>query len=497
MWLLCLVGLLARLYRFASVPVSLYWDEVAIGLDARSLITTGLDINGHHWLQPLFISYGDYKAPVYIWLTALLGKLINISEFAVRLPSLIASFVTAWTIFKLIKLLSAKNSQLPLFTLANFLIMPWAIHFARIGFESHLSLCFLSLTVYFTVKAVKQQKSWLLIPAGFLGLLGIYTYISLRFLVPVLFLVSFWLFRPKNIKPYLISFSLSLLFIIGGSLILAHSSYYSLSQQYRLSNNNLMTSTAYIDESAKALVGQPLTFVNRLVYHRYFFKAKEYLNNYFQYFSPQFLFLSGDPNLRHHSGFGGQLLYLQAILLIIGCFSLFCKLKPLDWLMLIWLALSPTVAALVNEPFHASRAIYMMVPLAWLCGLGFEKISRYRRLSFLLSISLIINLSLYLHYYFIHFPKISQSSWLNQYKQAALYLKTHPADQPIFVDDQWFQPQLYFDFYAHTSIKPLPDFCPIQALCLAPKDWQTDTTRIVADIPGTDQLVVKVLNEKQ
>ncbi|MCG2692235.1 hypothetical protein L6272_05415, partial [Microgenomates group bacterium] len=122
-----LLGLTARFWQFGQVPLSLYWDEAAIGLDARSLLTTGKDLNGNSWLQPLFFSYGDYKAPVYIWLVTLLGKTISVSELTVRLPSLLASLGIAWLLFK----------WLGSFVAISYLIMPWSLHFSRIGFESH------------------------------------------------------------------------------------------------------------------------------------------------------------------------------------------------------------------------------------------------------------------------------------------------------------------------------------------------------------------------
>jgi len=65
MWLLIILGILARLWQFGQVPNSLYWDEIAIGLDARALIQTGRDLSGQFWLQTLFVSYGDFKAPVF------------------------------------------------------------------------------------------------------------------------------------------------------------------------------------------------------------------------------------------------------------------------------------------------------------------------------------------------------------------------------------------------------------------------------------------------
>ena len=161
MWLLITLGILARLWQFGQIPNSLYWDEVAIGLDARSLLATGKDLVGHSWLQPLFVSYGDFKAPVYIWLVTLLGKIFSVSEWVVRLPSLLAGLGIAWLVYDLIKLISPKKSKLALLVLTNLLIMPWAIHFSRIGFESHLSLFWLTLMVWLVVK-----KSYLAAIAG-------------------------------------------------------------------------------------------------------------------------------------------------------------------------------------------------------------------------------------------------------------------------------------------------------------------------------------------
>src|SRR3989338_4167524 len=181
MLLLIILGIFARLWQFGLVPASLYLDEVAIGLDARALIQTGRDLVGNSWLQPLFVSYGDFKAPIYIWLVALLGKVFSVSEIIIRLPSLLAGLGTAWLVYDLIRLISPKKARLPLLVLTNLLIMPWAIHFSRIGFESHLSLFWLTLMVWLVVK-----KNYL---AAATGLLGIYSYISLRLIAPLLFLI--------------------------------------------------------------------------------------------------------------------------------------------------------------------------------------------------------------------------------------------------------------------------------------------------------------------
>lgn len=414
-----LLGLVARFWQFGKIPISLYWDEVAIGLDARSLLTTGKDLNGKSWLQPIFTSYGDYKAPVYIWLTTLLGKFLSVSELTVRLPSLLASLGIAWLLFK----------WLSSFAAVSLLIMPWSIHFSRIGFESHLSLFWLVLAIYLVI----NKK---LIFASLAVILGIYTYISLRFLAPLLFIISFLLYSRTKYKQFIIG-----LVLIGLSLlILVKSPDYQASQQYRLSNDNLIIS---VDR-------KPV-------------KLKKFILNYVAYFDPQFLLVSGDPNLRHHSGFGGELLLVQGLLVIFG-------LAYANKLMILWLLLAPVVAALVNETPHASRAIYMIVPLAYLAGLGWSRLKHSWAL--IIGLLLIINLSVYLHDYFVHYPSRSTLAWIKPYKDAALQSYDK---YPVYINPKLYKPELFFAYYRNdlSLLKPndkfyyfLPAVCPKGAICL-------------------------------
>ncbi len=429
MWLLIILGIAARLWQFGSVPASFYWDEVAIGLDARSLLSTGKDLTGHSWLQPLFYSYGDYKAPVYIWVVTLFGKLFgSVSEWAIRLPSLIAGLALIWLVSDLVKLIAPKNKTLPVLAAVNVAVMPWAIHFSRIGFESHLSLVLLTLMVWLAVK-----KNWF---APFIGVLGIYSYISARFLVPTLFLLFAWRYKFK----YLI-FGLA---VIGaGILTLTQSGDYAVSQQYRLSNDNLLNSTVYV---------------------RKVDKARKFLSNYFDFFDPKFLLSQGDPNLRHHSGWGGELLLIQGLLVIVG-------LAGANRLMLAWLLLSPVVAALVNETPHASRAIYMIVPLAYLAGLGWQRLVKYK-FAWLIIAALAVNFLLYAHDYFKHYPSRSATAWIKPYKDAA---QKDYGNVPVYVDPKLYKPELYFAFYRNdlSLLKQnnrfyyyLPRTCPEGAICL-------------------------------
>jgi dolichyl-phosphate-mannose-protein mannosyltransferase len=492
LFLLIFLGIIARVWQFGSIPVSLYWDEVAIGLDAQSIAQTGLDINGRSWLQPIYYSYGDYKAPVYILLTSLLAKILPVSEILVRLPSLIAGLLSGGLLFLLVRLLSPKKSLLPLLVLTSYMLMPWSVHFSRIGMESHLSLLFLLLSAYLSVLSFKFNKPSLLILSALPISLGIYTYISLRVIGPIIYLTTYALYKTKKLnqpKKPLAFFIIGAILITASILVLTKSPNYQVSQNYRISNNNLLTSTSYIDKSVESQVNPDL-FISRLFNHRYLYKAQEYLVNYASHFSPQFLIFSGDSNLRHHSGFMGQLLIVQAIFLIFGLFIILkSPLKPTNLLIIIWLLLSPAISSLVNEVPHASRSIYLIIPLAWLVGLGLNSLNK--KILPLSLFALLINFCLFFHYYFNHYPRISALAWVNPYKQAALYIKNNPTDQDIYVTNQFYQPNLYFKFYANQNIKELSNSCPPNALCITTPDWQPENTKTIFTIPNTNQLVVK------
>src|SRR3989344_5210772 len=81
-----ILAAILSLYKLGEVPSGLYQDETAIGYNAYSLLETGKDEHGVSY--PLYFkSFGDYKLPVYIYLTAFSVKTFGLTGFAVRLPS--------------------------------------------------------------------------------------------------------------------------------------------------------------------------------------------------------------------------------------------------------------------------------------------------------------------------------------------------------------------------------------------------------------------------
>ncbi len=485
-WLLLTIIILfaisLRLINFGSNPVSLYWDEVAIGLDVQSILETGKDINNNHPLQPLFKSYGDYKAPIYILITTFFAKFFGVTEKIIRLPSLLSFAGLCLSLFFLLKLIFPSKKLIPWISLITLSLLPWSYHFSRIGMESHLSLFFLTSSIYFLIKSLKEKKLLLTSLSSLTLSLGIYSYIVLRIIGPILFFLAFLLYKTKSQKFNKKSFLISTVIITVSIFILTSSSFYKESQNYRLSNNNLLTSTTHIESSVQSKLTTTNTIIDRAVFHRYYYKAKEYLSNYLEYFSPQFLFLTGDPNQRHHSGYGGELLLVQGIFLAIGLFSLLKTTPKPKLLILFWLFLSPSIAALVNETPHASRSIYQMIPLVIIISLGinqFFEMKSIRKLTPpLIILVTLINFSLYLYDYHHYYPSRSSLSWIQPYSSVFKHFSQNKTQKQVYLTPDYYQPELYARFYLEDYDNfsfTLPELCPQEAICISKDNWQTIT----------------------
>jgi hypothetical protein len=96
--------------------------------------------------------------------------------------------------------------------------------------------------------------------------------------------------------------------------------------------------------------------------------------NYFQYFSPDFLFLHGDPNPRHSSGFGGLLLLTAAPILAVGLVTCVRRWRePLCRLALAGLVVAPLGPA-VTTGISARRDVVFLPFLLLLFTYGWAAV---------------------------------------------------------------------------------------------------------------------------
>jgi len=444
-----------RFWQLGDNPATLYWDEAAIGLDALSISQTGKDMNNQSWLSPVFGSYGDFKAPVLIWLTSLTVGLFDLNPWAIRLPVALFSLLTVYLAYLLVKELQKLESkfshyhQLPLLTALVVAISPWSVHFGRIGLESSLSVSLLLLAIIFFFKAL-QRQGWYFLISTFWASLAVYSYYSLRLIIPLLCLslvAIFW----RKIKDKKIWLGLAMLIFVLSMMPMLNSPYYARSQEYRLNNNNLIHHRQAIAESSYYLEKYDSEFWARLVYHRYVFVARDFMFNMSAHFSADFLFLRGDQNLRQHSGYFGEFFLIAAPFFYLGLFLLLINWRSkLSVFLLVLMFLSPIPAAMVYEVPHASRAIYLFIPFAILIAWGMQELilRRPKIVTFLICSLLFINGFFYYVDYFKEYKARSSAAWLYSYHQVAAYLKdNHQQFREIEIDERYFFPRIFIYYY--------------------------------------------------
>ena len=114
----------------------------------------------------------------------------------------------------------------------------------------------------------------------------------------------------------------------------------------------------------------------------------------------------------------------------------------------------------------------MIIPLAYLAGLGWQKLMKNKLLHRLIIVGLVINLLVFVHDYFVHYPARSAVPWIKPYKDAAL--KQYDA-YPVYISPKLYKPELYFAYYRNdlSLLKPnekfyyyLPGVCPEGAICI-------------------------------
>ena len=278
-----LVLFFAALARFAylgSVPAGLTVDEVAIAYNGYGIWTQRRD----EWLNRLpisFRSFGDYKAPLAIYLNGVSTAAFGLNTFAIRLPFALASVFSLWFFMLLVELLIREKTphSIKYATAAGFLmsLTPWHLHFGRLGFENNFALLFVLAGVYFLFLQLKTLRtwrgelfsgewfSWRLLLSGLAFSLSLYSYHSTKVFVPLFLLIILltnlkYFFQHWRILLLPVLFSAILIFplikdsFVGEGLTRANSSYFSDSNKTMMQKLQLLSSGFFAHLSPQFLL---------------------------------------------------------------------------------------------------------------------------------------------------------------------------------------------------------------------------------------------------
>ena len=474
-WQLILIVVLAAALRFhqlGQVPSGFTWDEAAIGYNGYAIIHTRRD----EWLERLpvsFRSFGDYKAPLAIYLNCLFTSVLGLNKYTVRVPFALGGVAAVLGMYlltkQLLKQLSVQTTidheSLALTSALLLAVNPWHLHFTRAGFESGLALMFVVWGSFFLVKFVQSSQfllseqvetvkllvreqfwprlGWLL--AAFTCLIAsAYTYHSAKLFIPLMLIlvgmVQFKIFwRQKAISLLGIFYSLVLLrpmildSIYGSGLKRAGTLVFSL--------NYAWPTTIWL-------------IIKHLLFH----------------LSPQFLVLGEVSTLRHGTGKFGVLLPITFVGVVLGLAAIVRTIakkddKQLEFLRFVltalaWIAVGLLPAAMGILTPQANRSLLALPGFIWLSLLGLDFLlsqlkSRWPQIDFSTAsrvwlLGLVISAGFYLRYYYQGFAVNSTEAFLDGYVEAFQYVRQYekgingkPKKSKVIFTSDYGQPYIY------------------------------------------------------
>ncbi len=468
-----------RFYRLGDVPHGMTWDEAAIGYNGYALFTTRRD----EWLVRLpvsFQSFGDYKAPLAIYLNGFFTKVGGMNLRAMRFPFVLAGVGSVFLIMILVKeifraIFPEKKSAL-LWEKAQFYMViagvlltlsPWHHHFSRAGFESGMSLFFLLLGVWALWSLLQHKKATLLSSLTFLSLssvglvASIYTYHSAKMVAPLLVIVLLLLFFKEAWQRRV--------YLIGEGVLSAVLLWPFIKDTLWSAGGERFTQAS--------LFGLHLTSTELLT---------QITTHFFQHLTPAFLLFGQTPTLRHGDGHWGVLFLTEFLVLLFGVgFMLWQKLNKkkevslssFEWRValfsLAWIVIGLLPAAIGRDVPHSNRALlalpgfvlFISMSLSWLLrwlqklplntqvsgSKGEEDLLVKSVLGILIFLHVALSLG-YLHDYYTVFARESAEEFKDGYIEAMEYAKKYEKEvDKILFTNAYGQPYIYAIFVRRTN----------------------------------------------
>jgi hypothetical protein len=283
--------------------------------------------------------------------------------------------------------------------------------------------------------------------------------------------------------------------------------FYATSNQLRLSTVNVMTQPDRVNQVNLWRQRAGNTLWSRVFYNQKTFLVSDLARNMGPFFTAEYLFDQGDPNLRHGNGYTGLTWWTTAPLLILGFVFLWEKKRNVLFFLLGWWLIAILPAAVPLSVPHSLRSINALpvLPIFSAAGVAWLWQLKGRKKSVLLGVlvvSLFVEISMYAFHYFVVYPRLSATDWQDGYLQLAKYLQTFPEDQPIAVrinDDRFFLYYLPESRLSWSEIQLLPSES-FKRLQVGNVQFEQDATRFsgtyvvlpanVTELPGKKAVTI-------
>ncbi len=360
----CVLAFIIFSFRITQVPPGINGDEVGIARNA-ALISKNLTDENNNFL-PLFVfaKGSDWKQPVTVYATSLVFKIFGISFAALRITSVLFIILSLIILFFIAK----EGFGFKFFIVSSLVLIstPIIMMQAHLALENIAPLPFILFWLLMILKYQKSKKSIFMFLAGASLGIGVFSYLGMRLIVPILSLTTL-IFLHKSFKQ-MFYFLLGVLpFFV---LLYIANSYYP-----------------------GAVVGN----FSAPIPSMYDFGLR-----YLSVFDVSFLFLKGDITSYHSTGKAGMFLISTLPLFLLGIWKVIKNKKPFEMLVLYSFFLAPILFGLIPEFYRASRLIALIPFYVIISTLGFFDLSRKAKI--VVSILVIINYLFFVSDYWFSYP---------------------------------------------------------------------------------------------
>ena len=418
---LIIFAIVLRVWRLDEVPVSLFGDEIDVGLQAKSILQTGRDYMGNDW--PVFFrSFAEYRLPAQLYATVPFIAIFGMNEWGVRLASVVFGIFSI--IFFYLMTRKLFNQRIGLVAAFLMTISPWHLQYSRQANDAGFLLPFLFLGTYFLIKG---RSNWLhLLISAALFSISFYTYPVSTLFVPLFVIFVMVIYRKDYLKH-----GYKKLFYVGLATFLLLMPFLKSTIEDQTTHRISFLTSSSDDEIMEELIHNRRwtnSFAARIFYNKHAIRSNSLFETYIEPYSPQFLFLYGDPNPRHSvSGFG-MFYHFEIITVLLGIFYLmliFYKREKKEYILILfaWLILASLPAAVAGDSYHASRLILLMPPVLILSALGlvqifqFAKTNQGKLIVIIFLLFVVFDINKYFHKYYTIWSNESWKLWHYGFEQ--------------------------------------------------------------------------------
>ncbi|MBU3584102.1 hypothetical protein ICN41_08905 [Polynucleobacter sp. 15G-AUS-farblos] len=397
-WILALFIFLIVVIRFLGLelsPPGFFLDEAAGASNILCLIQDGKDFHGQSW--PLFsaaFEEAGFYTPVYLYGQYLWSHLVGNSIAGFRSFSAVINALTICLLFDLTRIKIGLKAGL--WVALSAAIMPWSFQLSRIAWDPPLAAFFLVAFIWM----VNISKVFWLSPLALS--LALYSYSPTRIAAPLVLL-------------FLPGISLQRKIALGSLTVML-----CIPLAIYMRNPQFM-------ERANTVAIWSSAFDNPYAHYSLIEFGQLFLNQYLEHFSFNFLFASGDINLRHSSHFSGMLSWYDA-LGILGALAIplvsIAKLnngnltdsqKYLFKIALVGILAGMIPAALTRDGIpHALRSITAWPFFALLVGISINywlNVFKSKKIEWAVFGTAAIFCLFYLIHYFEYYPKLAEKAF--------------------------------------------------------------------------------------